>query len=220
MLFANRAVAGRLLAHRLTRYANRHDVVVLGIARGGVPVGFEVAEDLDAPLDAFVVRKIGLPGQEELAIGAIASGGIMVTNDSLLERLAVPRSVVHALAAEARLELARREHIYRNGRPLVSIEGRIAVIVDDGLATGTSMIAAVRAVREMMPRRIVVAVAVAAPESLPALWRDADEVIYVATPQPFNAVSVWYDHFGPTSDDEVCHLLQLSAEHAMAAIVN
>lgn len=220
MLFANRAVAGRQLAHKLTRYANRHDVVVLAVPRGGVPVAFEIAEELDAPLDVFVVRKIGLPGQEEVAIGAVASGDILVLNEDLITRLDVPRPLIDRLAADEREELTRREKIYRGKRPLTNIEGRIAIVVDDGLATGASMAAAVRGLRRLMPQRLVVAVPVAAADSLAAVSRDADEIIFVATPDPFNAVSLWYDHFDQTTDDEVCRLLQASERRAMAALVN
>jgi erythromycin esterase-like protein/predicted phosphoribosyltransferase len=188
-------------------YSGREDVVVLGLPRGGVPVAYEVARELDVPLDVYVVRKLGLPGHEELAFGAIATGGVRVLNKELIERLHMPADWVEAIDAKERRELERREQVYRGERPPPDLAGRTVILVDDGLATGSTMLAAVEAVRQDDPARVIVAVPVAAPEVCHALEEVADEVVCVTTPQPMRAVGLWYDDFGQTSDEEVRELL-------------
>ena len=206
--FRNRTEAGRLLAERLRGdYAGRDDVVVLGLPRGGVPVAFEVAEALGAPLDVFVVRKLGVPGHEELALGAIATGGTRVLNERLVEALDLPPEWLEAIDAKERRELERRERTYREGRPPPDLAGRTVILVDDGLATGSTMWAAVQAVREEDPARVVVAVPVAEPDVCDALGTAADDVVCVSTPKPLGAVGAWYDDFEQTSDEEVRALL-------------
>src|SRR6266540_3851830 len=188
MLYRDRAQAGRLLARKLAPYAGRDDVVVLALPRGGVPVGFEVAEALGAPLDVFVVRKLGVPGQEELAMGAVASGGIVVVNSEVVAACGVSGREVERVAEAERAELARRERLYRGAQPPLELSGKVVVLVDDGLATGSSMRAAVEALRPQSPARVVVAVPVA-PRSSPREFETiADEIVCGATPQPFNAV--------------------------------
>jgi predicted phosphoribosyltransferase len=207
MPFRDRREAGRLLATYLTAYAGRPDLLVLALPRGGVPVGFEVAEALDAPFDVFLVRKLGVPGHEELAMGAIASGGVQVPNAEVLQQLRIPADVVRAVAAREREDLARRERSYRDDRPVPAIAGRTVILVDDGLATGATMRAAAAALRAQHPARLIAAVPVGAPESCAALRRDVDELICVATPAPFYAVGLWYDDFTATTDVEVRTLL-------------
>jgi erythromycin esterase-like protein/predicted phosphoribosyltransferase len=206
--FRDRAEAGRLLAERLRAYAGRDDVVVLALPRGGVPVGYEVARALDVPLDIFLVRKLGVPGHEELALGAIASGGTRVLNTQLIESLEIPPEWIEAIDAQERRELERREREYRGSRPPPDVSGRTVIVVDDGLATGSTMLAAVEALRQDEPARIVVAVPVADPDVCAGLRTVADEVVCLSTPRPFRAVGVWYDEFAQTTDDEVRHLLE------------
>ena len=208
MSFRDRTEAGRRLARELARYANRADVVVLGLPRGGIPVAYEVARALEAPLDVFVVRKLGLPGQEELAVGAIASGGVRVVNEKLLKHRRVPAGVLDKIAAREERELVRREGVYRGGRTPVPITGRIAILVDDGLATGASMRAAAAALRRLGPARIIVAVPVGAAETCAELAALADQVVCAETPEPFWAVGNWYDDFSQTTDEEVSELLE------------
>jgi putative phosphoribosyl transferase len=203
MLFRDRTEAGRVLASHLGRYANRADVVVLALARGGVPVAYEVARALDAPLDVFIVRKLGLPGQEELAMGAIASGGVRVLNEEIVRSLDVPPSVINAVANVEQRELEQRERRYRDGRAAADVRGRTVILVDDGLATGATMRAAVEALRQKGPARIVVAVPVAAVETCDEFRADVDECVCAATPRPFHAVGAWYRDFSQTTDDEV-----------------
>jgi predicted phosphoribosyltransferase len=210
--FADRREGGRALAARLTQYANREDVVVLALPRGGVPVGYEVAGALRARLDVFVVRKLGLPGHTELAMGAIASGGVQVMNEEVLASFPVEEAAIEAVARAERLELERRERVYRRGRPLLPVGGRTVVLVDDGLATGSTMRAAVVAVRRLQPSRIVVAVPVAAWETCQGLRDVADDVVCVFTPEPFRAVGLWYADFSQTTDEEVQHLLSRARE--------
>jgi predicted phosphoribosyltransferase len=209
--YADRREAGRLLIERLRDYAQRDDVVVLGLPRGGIPVAYEVARALNAPLDVFVVRKLGLPGHPEYAMGAIASGGVRVLNDDAIRRLRVPPSAVEAVAQSEQVELERRERLYRGTRPAIAVEGRVVILVDDGLATGSTMRAAVLAIRRRFPSHIVVAVPVGARETCRALDEVADEVVCARMPEPFSAVGLWYDDFDQTSDEEVRHLLAASA---------
>jgi putative phosphoribosyl transferase len=206
-VFENRREAGIVLASRLGAYAGRPDVIVLALPRGGVPVGHEVANALRAPLDVFLVRKLGLPGHPELAMGAIASGGIRVLNDDVIQWSGVTRSAVDAVTELERVELDRREREYRSGVPPVALTGRVVVLVDDGLATGSTMMAAIQAVRTQAPARIVVAVPVGAAAACARTAAVADEVVCARTPEPFSAVGEWYRDFSQTSDDEVRALL-------------
>ena len=209
--FANRAEAGRLLAQQLAQYADRPDVLVLALPRGGVPIGYEVARALNAPLDVFIVRKLGIPGYEELAMGAIASGGVRILNDQLVRAIGIPEYVIDAVAQWEQKELERRERLYRGDRPPPDVRGRTVILVDDGLATGATMLAAVRALKQQQPARIVVAVPTASPDTCELLKNEADEVICAITPEPFHAVGLWYDDFSQTSDEEVRELLARSA---------
>lgn len=207
MPYADRRDAGRYLAARLGTYANRPDVLVLGLPRGGVPVADEVAAALAAPLDVFLVRKLGVPGQEELAMGAIASGGVRVLVESVIRQLAIPPAVVEAAAEREGRELVRRERDYRGDRPEPEVAGRTVILVDDGIATGASMRAAIAALRALRPARLVVAVPVAAPETCHELAALVDEVVCALAPERFTAVGLWYEDFSPTTDDEVRTLL-------------
>jgi putative phosphoribosyl transferase len=211
MVLKDRFEAGRLLASKLQEFANRDDVVVLALPRGGVPVGYEVAKALHAPLDVFVVRKLGVPGQEELAMGALASGGIVVLNRNIIEALGIPQEMIDAAVAREQQELERREREYRDGRPPIDVQGCTVILVDDGLATGSSMRVAATALRKKLHARIVVAVPVAAPSTCAEFENEADKVICAETPEPFWAVGVWYRDFSPTSDDEVRELLRRAA---------
>lgn len=207
MYFRDRRDAGRQLAKLLKQYAGRPDVLVLALPRGGVPVGFEVARALDAPLDVLLVRKLGVPGHQELAMGAVASGGVRVLNRSVVEHLNVqPRAIERVTTRELR-ELERRERAYRDDRPPPEIRDRTLILVDDGLATGSTMRAAVSALRQRQPRRIVVAVPTASPQTCAELRSVADEVVCAITPDPFYAVGIWYQDFSETSDEEVRRLL-------------
>ncbi|MSO84130.1 MAG: phosphoribosyltransferase [Acidobacteria bacterium] len=206
--FVNRREGGRVLADRLRAYAGREDVLVLGLPRGGVPVAYEVARSLGAALDVFVVRKLGVPQQPELAMGAIASGGVRVLNDDVVRSYRIPLEAIEAVALGEERELARRERAYRNGRPAVPIEGQVVLLVDDGLATGSTMRAAIAAIRRLHPSRVIVAVPVGARETCQALRALADEVVCVNMPAAFSAVGVWYADFSQTTDDEVTGLLQ------------
>ena len=205
--FRDRRQAGRQLAANLAAYANRPDVIVLALPRGGVPVGYEVAQALGAPLDVFVVRKLGVPGYEELAMGAIATGGVRVLNEGLIQQLGVPEYIVDAVAARELEELKRRERLYRGSRPFPDLCGRAVILVDDGLATGATMEAAVRGLRQLKPARIIVAVPVASRETCDALRPLVDDLICAVTPEPFYAVGHWYEDFSQTSDAEVRELL-------------
>ena len=205
--FADRREAGRQLATLLRPLAGEPDPIVLGLPRGGVPVAYEVAEALDAPLDVFVVRKLGVPGHEEYAMGAIATGGIRVVNHEVVRQLQITAAAIEAVERDERRELERRERLYRGDRPVPSLRDRTVVLVDDGLATGSTMLAAVQAVRTQRPRRIVVAVPVASREACDTLRREADDCVCVATPDPFYGVGLWYQNFNQTTDDEVQQLL-------------
>jgi putative phosphoribosyl transferase len=205
--FHDRAEAGRLLADRLRHYAGRDDVIVLALPRGGVPVGYEVAKALGAPLDVFVVRKLGVPGYEELAMGAIASGGLIVLNREALQALPITEADIQRAAAAELRELERREEAYRGGHDPPHVEGKTVIPVDDGLATGSTMRAAALAVRQLNPARAVVAVPVAAAETCDEFRDVVDEIVCSVTPRPFRAVGLWYEDFSQTSDDEVRELL-------------
>ncbi|HSU12684.1 phosphoribosyltransferase [Longimicrobium sp.] len=205
--YRDRVDAGRSLARLLMDHAGRPDVLVLALPRGGVPVGYEVARALGAPLDVFLVRKLGVPGHEELAMGAIASGGVRVLNARVVESLGIPATAIDHVAAQEQAELERRERAYRGGRPPPRVEGCHVILVDDGLATGSTMRAAAAALRAMRPRRLVVAVPVAAAETCEELRAEVDEVVCAMTPEPFYAVGLWYDDFSQTTDQEVAELL-------------
>jgi len=211
--FRDRREGGERLAERLRAYANRSDVIVLALPRGGVPVGFEVAEGLRAPLDVFVVRKLGVPGQEELAMGALASGGVRVLDEELIHMAAVSAGDIERATVAATEELSRQEARYRGERRFPDTRGKTVILVDDGLATGSTMRAAVQAIRTQDPATIVVAVPVGAPETCNALRSIADDVVCIETPEPFRAVGLWYDDFSQTTDEEVHELLD-RARHA------
>jgi putative phosphoribosyl transferase len=206
--FRDRFQAGRQLAAALHRYDNRHDLLVLALPRGGVPVGYEVARVLNAPLDVMLVRKLGVPGHEELAMGAIASGGVQILSDDVIRAFGIPERVVASVAAEEEAELHRRERLYRGDRPAPKVEGHTVILVDDGLATGSTMRAAAAALRAQHPQQLVVAVPVAPPETCVSLRNDVDDVICARVPEPFFAVGNWYDDFSQISDAEVRRLLQ------------
>jgi predicted phosphoribosyltransferase len=210
-VFADRRDAGRRLAEQLKQYAHRDDVVVLALPRGGVPVGYEVARTLGAPLDVYLVRKLGVPGHSELAMGAIASGGVRVLNEDVVRFYGIPPSLIDQVAREEQQELERREAAYRGHRAPPAVTGRIVILVDDGLATGSSMRAAVQAVRTQRPAGVVVAVPVGAGETCDDLASMADVVVCVRTPEPFAAVGYWYRDFSQTSDAEVQTLLREQA---------
>ncbi|HLO15818.1 MAG TPA: phosphoribosyltransferase [Anaerolineales bacterium] len=206
--FRDRRDAGRVLAQKLSAYAGRSDVIVFALPRGGVPVAYEVALALNAPMDVFVVRKLGLPGQEELAIGAIASGGVRVLNNDIIRMLSIPDEVVNFVAHYELQELERREQIYRGGQSAPDVQNRTVILIDDGLATGASMRAAVAGLRAQHPARIVIAVPVAAPETCDAFEFAVDEIVCSITPEPFYGVSRWYENFSQITDEEVRMLLQ------------
>ena len=219
--FVNRREAGEELATKLTAYANRPDVLVLALPRGGVPVGFAVALALHVPLDVFLVRKLGVPGHEELAMGAVASGGVRVLNSDVVELLQIPASIIDTIAGRELQEIERRERLYRARRPAVEVQGRTLILVDDGLATGATMRAAVTALRQRRPARVIVAVPTAAPETCADLRTEVDEVVCARTPEPFYAVGLWYDDFTQVSDDEVRDLLAAAVrDQATAAPVH
>lgn len=212
MLFRDRVDAGRQLAARLTEFAGRPDVVVLGLPRGGIPVAHEVATRLGVPLDVFLVRKLGVPGQSELAMGAIASGGIEVLNREMIRDLGIPQALVEQVVVRERFELERRDALYRAGRAGAIVEGRTVLLVDDGLATGSTMEAGIAALRHLSPARVVVAVPVGARETCERLRSIVDQVVCVSTPVPFEAVGAWYQEFSQTTDEEVIRLLGRSPD--------
>ncbi len=213
--FPNRNEAGRSLAAELARYANHRDVVVLALPRGGVPIGFEIAHALHAPLDVFLVRKLGVPHYEELAMGAIASGGVRVLNQTVVSQLGISQEQIEEVAEDELRELERRENAFRHGHPPVLVSDRICILVDDGLATGSTMRAAVLALKQQQPRRIVIAVPVAAAETCAEFEPLVDEVVCLYTPEPFIAVGRWYDDFAQLTDDEVRDYLERGT-HEMA----
>jgi len=203
----NRTEAGQLLAKKLTAYANRSDLLVLGLPRGGVPVAFEIATALNAPLDICIVRKLGVPGHEELAMGAIAMGGVMVLNEEVVKGAKIARSIIERVAAREKLELARRDRLYRGDRPFPELRDRTVILVDDGIATGSTLKAAIAIVRQQQPKSIVVAVPVAPQSTCHELKEEVDEVVCLMMPEPLRAIGLWYDDFLPTSDAEVQDLL-------------
>jgi putative phosphoribosyl transferase len=215
--YANRREAGRVLAEHMTGYAGRSDLLVLALPRGGVPVAYELAEALEAPLDLVIVRKLGVPGQEELAMGAIASGGAMVINRDVVAAIGISEEGINSVVARERRELERRERAYRGDRPPPRIEGRTVILVDDGLATGSTMLAAVSALRGLRPSQIVVAVPVAPPETCEAFRGEVDAIICAATPRMFRGVGAWYLDFEQTSDEEVHELLEAAWARERAA---
>jgi putative phosphoribosyl transferase len=215
--FRDRVEAGRRVAELLSGYAGRDDVIVLALPRGGVPVGYEVAKALGAPLDVLVVRKLGVPGHEEFAMGAIASGGLLVLDQDLVRRLGIGRAEIERTVEAELRELERREAAYRDGREPPQLEGKTVILVDDGLATGSTMRAAALAVRQAKPARIVVAVPVAAAQTCDEFRDVVDEIVCGLTPQPFQAVGLWYDDFSQTSDDEVRALLSEAAEQVASS---
>jgi predicted phosphoribosyltransferase len=209
--FSDRREAGRALAARLEQYKDRDDVVVLALPRGGVPVAWEVARALDAPMDVFLVRKLGVPGYRELAMGAIASGGVRVLNDDVVGWYGIPDEMIDEVAREEQAELERRERVYRAGGAPVELRDRIIILIDDGLATGSTMKAAVQAARKHQPRRVIVAVPVGSRETCLEFAEIADETVCARTPAPFSAVGQWYRDFSQTTDDEVRDLLRTRA---------
>lgn len=216
MYFRDRTDAGRRLALHLAKagYRSVPDLLVLALPRGGVPVAYEVARELQAPLDVFMVRKLGLPGREELAMGAVASGGARVLNDDVVEALHVPEHVIDEAADRELREIERRERAYRDDRPPPEVRGKTVILVDDGLATGSTMRAAAQAVRQNAPKRLVVGVPVAARETCAAMRSEADDVVCVLMPEPFYGVGMWYQDFSQTTDDEVRKLLKLPTARA------
>jgi putative phosphoribosyl transferase len=212
--FRDRTQAGQLLAAELKKYANLQNVVVLALPRGGVPVAFEIARELRAPLDVFVVRKLGVPGQEELALGAIASGGARVLNQDLVESLNISGGIIDAITARERQTLDERERVYRDRRPPIPIRDHTVILVDDGLATGATMLAAIRAVRKQKPEAVIVAVPVAAPRVYESFIPEADDIFCLATPQPFLGVGQWYEDFSQISDQQVRNLLEKASAWA------
>lgn len=205
--FVDRKQAGKLLAAGLKRYAGRLDTIVLALPRGGVPVAFEIAQALSAPLDVFLVRKLGLPGQEELAMGAIATGGVRVLNRDVVSHLAIPQRIIDTVSQQAQQELERRERLYRGDRPPPAVRGMTVILVDDGLATGSTMRAAITALKKLEPGRIVIAVPVAPPSTVDELKKEVDQVACVIEPEPFDGVGRWYEDFSQTTDHEVRSLL-------------
>lgn len=210
--FRDRTEAGQLLAAQLRAYEERPDVLVLALPRGGVPVAYEVAKALHAPLDVLIVRKLGVPGQEELAMGAIASGGVRVLNNDVVQLLGVPDDVIDMVAAREQQELERRERLYRGDRSIYDIRGRTIILIDDGIATGATMHAAVAVLRQQQPARIVIAVPVAASSTCDEFAAEVDEFVCIRRPEAFYAVGFWYENFSPTTDEEVRALLEQSRQ--------
>jgi len=214
--FRDRTHAGRVLANALADYKGRTDLLVLALPRGGVPLAVEVARAVSAPVDIFVVRKLGVPGHEELAMGALASGGVRVINRDVVDALGISGRIIDEVAAEEKRELERRERLYRCGRPPQDVRGKTVILIDDGLATGSTMRAAVAALRERGPVQIVVAVPTASRSTCAEFRNVADDCVCAMTPEPFRAVGLWYEDFSQTSDEEVCELLEHAAAGAAA----
>lgn len=218
LVFNNRVHAGQMLAEALMKHANREDVIVLGLPRGGVPVAYEVASKLNAPLDVLVVRKLGVPGYEELAMGAIASGGVQVVDHDMMRALGIPRAALEAEAAAQLKELHRREMAYRGHTGSPEVAGRTVILIDDGIATGSTIRAAVLALRQQHPKEIIIAVPVAAPDSCAALNPLVDDLVVLTMPEDFGGVSRWYEDFSQTTDDEVRQVLAQAACHETQAV--
>jgi len=217
-IFKDRADAGRFLASKLDQFANLADVIVVGLPRGGVPVAYEVAHQLNAPLDLLVVRKLGVPGHEELAMGAIASGGVCLLNQDVLSHLGIPQDIIDLVIESEQRELERREREYRQNRPPLKLRGQTVIVVDDGLATGSSMHAAVTAIRQKQPKKIIVAVPVGARDTCQSFQNEVDTIAICAiTPESFQSVGAWYANFTPTTDDEVRKCLDRSGPAKRAA---
>jgi predicted phosphoribosyltransferase len=217
-IFKDRADAGRFLASKLDQFANLADVIVVGLPRGGVPVAYEVAHQLKAPLDLLVVRKLGVPGHEELAMGAIASGGVCLLNQDVLSHLGIPQDIIDLVIESEQRELERREREYRQNRPPLKLRGQTVIVVDDGLATGSSMHAAVTAIRQKQPKKIIVAVPVGARDTCQSFQNEVDTIAICAiTPESFQSVGAWYANFAPTTDDEVRKCLDRSGPAKRAA---
>ncbi len=215
--FRNRTEAGQLLARRLqSTYADRSDVLVLGLPRGGVPVAFEVAKLLNAPLDICLVRKLGVPGHEELAMGAIATGEVVVLNQSVVHSLGISQKAIEQMTERERLELNRRDRAYRGSRPVPDFSQRTIILIDDGIATGSTLRAAISTIKQQQPDRIVVAVPVAPPSVCNELKTEVDDVVCLVTPEELYSISLWYEDFAPTTDEEVRHLLALAVQDAPA----
>lgn len=212
MLFKDRTAAGKRLAEQLATYADRPDLLVLALPRGGVPVAFEVAKALNADLDVILVRKLGMPGQQELAMGAIAWGGVRVLNEGVIRRSQISESALEEVAAKEQQELARREQLYRNNRPLYNVHDRVVILIDDGLATGATMRAAIQALRLQQPSQIIVAVPIAATITCQQLVAEADQMICVESIDRLSSIGYWYENFAQTSDAEVCRLLEQSSQ--------
>jgi len=212
-VFRDRIEAGQLLAAELMQYADKPDVIVLGLPRGGIPVAFEVAKALHAPLDVFVVRKLGTPGQRELAMGAVASGGGRVINEDVVRGLGIPDEVIDAVAAEEEQELKRRELAYRGSHSVPEVRGKTVLLIDDGIATGSTMRAAIRALNSQRPARLVVAVPTAAASTCRELRPEVDDLVVLMAPEFFRGVGEWYEDFRQTGDEEVTELLQRAAGH-------
>lgn len=204
----DRVQAGRLLAKKLMQHANRDDVMVLGLPRGGIPVAYQISKALHAPLDAFLVRKLGTPGQEELAMGAIAMGGIRIFNPEVVDSLHISKKEIEAVSAQEEAELERRNKTYREGKPVPNVKNRIVILVDDGLATGATMRAAIDALKQQQPKKIIVAVPVAPRDTYEKFKKLVDEIICLQLPAPFYSIGQWYENFPQTSDEEVLELLR------------
>ena len=215
MRFKNRRQAGQMLAEKLKAYANLPDTLVLALPRGGVPVAYEVAAALHAPLDVLIVRKLGVPGHEEMAMGAIASGGVRVMNQEIVKGLGIPEAMIERVTERENQELVRRETLYRDNRPFPDLTGRTVILVDDGLATGATMWAAVTAVRQMQPARLMIGVPAASSAVCADFAEDVDQIVCVITPENFGAVGLWYEQFEQTSDEEVRTLLRQATEQLM-----
>ena len=207
MIFRDRTEAGQILASKLTKYVNQVDTVILALPRGGVPVAYEIGKELGLPIDIFVVRKLGVPGHEELAMGAIASGGVRHINRDVVDQLGIDSETIEAASRREQKEIERREELYRGQRPPLDVRDKTVILVDDGLATGSTMRAAIAALRQHRPARIVVAVPTAAPQTCSEIADEVDEIICAATPETFYAVGQWYQEFSQTTDDEVRELL-------------
>ncbi|MUG93623.1 phosphoribosyltransferase [Scytonema sp. UIC 10036] len=205
--FRNRTEAGKILATKLTDYANRPDVLVLGLPRGGVPVAFEVAKALNAPLDVCLVRKLGVPGHKELAIGAIATSGVRVINENVVHLLRIPKQTIDRVVAMEMQELERRNRVYRGNRPLIEVKNHTIILVDDGIATGSTIRAAIATLKQQLPKELIVAVPVAPPSTCDELEAEVDKVVCVVMPEALHAIGIWYEDFEQTSDAKVCEIL-------------